>query len=130
MPEVQPPELITVSFFIEGLPPSPNQTKGKHWSQLEKIKKEWMHRVRVIAQSVKQAENLRGLYDECQIDFHISFGDNRRHDPDNAIWSVVKPTLDSLTGVLITDDSIDHIKLGFSFDRAKPRGFKVTLTGL
>jgi hypothetical protein len=127
MPALQ--ELITVEFFIEGLPPSPNQTKGLHWSKLEKTKKEWMQRVRFEAKRVKAEEHLKGLYDTADIHFHISFGDNRRHDPDNAIWSCCKPTLDALTGVLLEDDSIDHIKLSFTFDREKPKGFKVTITG-
>lgn len=120
---------ITLSFFVEGIPPSPNRTKGQHWTKLERIKKEWMQRVTYIAQEAKAIENLRGLYETAQVDFHISFGDNRRHDPDNAMWAVAKPTLDALTGVLLEDDSIDNIKLGFSFGREKPRGFRVTITG-
>lgn len=122
-------ELIAVEFFIDGLPPSPNQTKGLHWSKLEKIKKEWMEVVRAQALITKHQESLKGLYDNADIHFHISLGDNRRRDPDNLIWAVCKPTLDALTGVLLQDDSIDHIKLGFSFGREKPQGFKVMITG-
>jgi Holliday junction resolvase RusA-like endonuclease len=122
-------ETIRVSFFIPGLPPSPNQTKGLHWAKLEATKKEWMGVVKVAAYAVKQRENLRGLYDHATIHFHISLGDNRRRDADNLIWSVCKPTLDALTGVLITDDNIDAIQLGFSFDREKPKGYLVTIDG-
>jgi hypothetical protein len=134
-------EDITVSFWIPGLPPSPNQTKGLHWSKLEKTKKEWMQRVRIEAQRVKKEEYLQGVYDFANVDFCISVGDNRRHDPDNLLFSTAKLTLDSLTptrdkktgivtpGIFLADDSIDHVKLSFSFNRDKPRGFLVTITG-
>lgn len=126
---MQTGELITVEFFIEGLPPSPNQTKGLHWSKLEKIKKEWMQAVQVAAIYTKQKESLRGLYDTADIHITISLGDNRRRDPDNLIWAVCKPTLDALTGIFLKDDDIDHITLSFAFNREKPKGFKVALTG-
>lgn len=116
-------------MFIEGLPPSPNTQKGLHWSKLERVKKEWMAKVAYKAQAIKREEGLRGLYDKVDINFCISLGDNRRHDPDNLIWSVAKGSLDALTGVLIVDDSIDNITLSFSFNREKPRGFRITLTG-
>lgn len=122
-------ELITVSFFVEGLPVSPNQTKGLHWSKLEKVKKEWMQKVRFAALEAKASEHLKGLYESATVDFHISVGDNRRRDSDNLIWAVCKPSLDALTGVLIEDDNIDQIKLSFSFDRLKPRGFRVRISG-
>lgn len=121
---------ITISFFIPGLPPSPNSQKGLHWTKLAKVKKEWTHKVAIIAYEAKQKEGLRGLYDKSSIQFHISLGDNRRRDPDNLIWSICKPSLDGLTGVLIKDDDIDSVTLSFSFDRKKPKGFRVTLTGL
>lgn len=122
-------EQITVEFFVEGLPPSPNQTKGLHWSKLEKVKKEWMHKVRFAALEVKNREHLKGLYETATIHFHISVGDNRRRDSDNLIWAVCKPSLDALTGTLIEDDNINQIKLSFSFDREALKGFKITITG-
>lgn len=122
-------EKIKVEFFVEGLPPSPNQTKGLHWTKLEKIKKEWVANVATPALAAKVQERLKGLYDQCEIHFQISVGDQRRHDPDNLLFSVAKPTLDALQGILISDDNIDCIKLSFGFDRNKPRGYRVTIVG-
>jgi hypothetical protein len=120
---------ISVSFRIDGLPPSPNETKGLHWTKLEKIKKEWMGYVGTAAMVAKSENHLRGLYDFADVHFHISVGDDRRHDPDNLNWSISKPALDAMVGVLLVDDSIDHVRLHYSYDREKPRGFQVTLVG-
>lgn len=134
-------EEITISFEVEGLPPSPNETKGLHWSKLEKIKKEWMQQVAAAALVAKHRAKLKGAYSQCRIMFEISVGDRRRHDPDNLMWAVTKPTLDALTptrdprtdiptdGLLLEDDSIDHIELSYKFTRDPPRRFKVTMTG-
>lgn len=120
---------ITVSFEIDGLPPSPNETKGLHWSKLEKIKKEWVKIVGSAALVAKHQNHLKGEYSQCRIMFEISVGDRRAHDPDNLMWSVTKPTLDALQGILIENDTIDHVELSYIFRRDPPRRFRVTLTG-
>lgn len=80
-----------------------------------------------MARYTKHVEHLRGLYDTCHIHFHICVGDNRVHDPDNLNWSVTKPALDGLKGILITDDSIDHVTLSYSYTRTGPKGFWLTI---
>jgi diadenosine tetraphosphate (Ap4A) HIT family hydrolase len=129
MPEVQPPS-IELSFFVSDIPDLPNTTKGAHWSKLAKVKKEWTAKVHYLALEAKQRENLKGLYDHANIHFHISVGSNRKVDPDGLIWACTKPAMDGLQGVLIKNDTIDDVSLSFSFDRQKPKGFRVTLSGL
>lgn len=121
--------MITVEFEVDGLPPSPNRTHGLHWTKLRKIKETWVAAVQASAIEAKQREQLQGLYDQCQIHFQISVGDNRRRDPDNLNWAVTKPTLDALKGILLTDDNIDCVTLSYGYDRSKPQRFRVTLTG-
>src|ERR1035441_7384580 len=122
-------DLFTIEFEVAGLPPSPNAAYGQHWSKVRKTKAEWVAAVQTAAVEAKRVAQLKGLFDQCHIDFQISFGDKRRHDPDNISWAVTKPTLDALKDVLLVDDNIDCIELSYSYDRSKPRRFRVTLTG-
>lgn len=121
--------MVTVEFEVEGMPPSPNLTVRWHWTKKAKSKKEWTEVVAILAAQAKQQAQLKGLYDHCKVHFHISTGDNRRHDPDNLNWAVTKPSLDGLQGVLIKDDNIEAVELSYSYDRTKPRRFKITLSG-
>lgn len=121
--------MITLFFEVLGMPPSPNQTLRWHWARKAKLKKEWTETVAAAALVAKQQAQLKGLYDHCTIHFHISVGDNRRHDPDNLNWAVTKPALDGLQGILIADDNIESVTLTYSYDRKKPRGFSMTLAG-
>ena len=114
---------------FSGLPPSPNATQGQHWSKLRKIKQEWQETVGITALAYKAQQRLRGTMDTAHIHFDIQVGDNRTRDPDNLQWAVTKPALDGLKKVLITDDDIDHISLSYTFSRAKPAQFTITLTG-
>lgn len=121
--------MITLEFEVSGLPPSPNETMRWHWARKAKLKKEWSQTVADAASAAKQEAQLKGLYDKCTVHFHISVGDNRRHDPDNLNWAVTKPALDGLQNVLIADDTIEAVTLSYSYDRTKPRRFKVILSG-
>jgi hypothetical protein len=88
MPPVQSTEPITISFFVEGIPPLPNSVSKAHWKAGYANKKLWTKTVATIAKEVKQVEKLAGLYDHAEIHFHISVGHNRRVDPDNLMWAV------------------------------------------
>lgn len=111
-----------------GLPPSPNQTKGSHWSRLHKIKQDWQELVGYAA--LARRRDIGPLWDKAHIHYTISVGDNRRHDPDNLMASVLKPAQDGLVGTIITDDDIDTVQLSFEFNRNKPKGFTIRITKL
>lgn len=113
---------------IPGLPKNPNQLKGQHWSAYHKEAAEWQRSVGLMALVVRNRYGLRPL-PKAALHFHVSVGDNRTHDADNIIASF-KPVLDALKGVIIEDDSIDHIQLSYSFDRAKPRQFTIQVIPL
>lgn len=111
-----------VSFFVEGLPKSPNATMREHWAVKAKAKREWQEKIGWLAKSVR--EEIHPLK-KARVVFRIYTGDNRRHDPDNLAWAVTKPSLDAIKGILIEDDSIDNVKLEYVYFRDKPRGFDV-----
>lgn len=83
--------------------------------------------VQLAAKQYMVTNKLKGLMEHAKVHYHISVGDNRQHDPDNLAWSVTKPTLDGLKGIIIVDDNIDVVELSYTFDRQKPRGFTITL---
>ena len=122
--QIQLSEVILGPF--EGLPPSPNQTKGAHWSKLHSTKQEWQQLVGYAA--LAHRRTIGSPWAKAQVHYTINVGDNRRHDPDNLLASVCKPTLDGMTGIIIADDSIDNIELSFTFTRDKPRGFTIRVT--
>lgn len=111
-----------IHFVIDGLPKSPNATSHAHWTVKSKEKREWTELVGWTAKSVKTKYC---PYDKAHILFRIYVGDNRRHDPDNLMWAVSKPTLDGIQDILIEDDSIDNVTLEYEFYRDKPRRFEV-----
>lgn len=117
---------VTIELSFKGLPPNPNVTTGMHWSKTHKSKQLWATLVATEARQYMQLNKLKGLMDQARIHYHISVGDNRVHDADNIIASL-KPVQDGLKGTVIVDDSIDHIEVSYTFDRAKPRGFIITL---
>lgn len=69
------------------------------------------------------------LLQRAHLHYTISVGDNRTHDGDNLISSM-KNCQDGLKGVLIVDDSIDHITVSYEFNRQKPRGFTIRIEPL
>lgn len=69
------------------------------------------------------------LLQRAHLHYTISVGDNRVHDDDNIVASL-KPVRDGLKGVLIVDDSIDHITVSYEFNRQKPRGFTIRIEPL
>lgn len=112
---------MQTEIFLEDLPPNPNVTKGKHWASLYAENQYWKQYAHYTAKQTKGT-----LLEKAHIHYHISVGDNRRHDADNLIASL-KPVQDGLVGVLITDDNIDCITVAYSFDREKPRGVHITV---
>lgn len=112
---------VVTKFFVEGLPKSPNAIGRSHWAVQAKHKKEWAEKIGWLAKAAYKGKPL----EKATIAFHISTGDNRRHDPDNLAWSVSKVTLDAIKDIIITDDSIDNVSLVYYYSREKPRGFTV-----
>ena len=113
-----------IQIRLTGLPPSPNAIKSVR--QKMSVKKEWRDMAYWLAKEIALKSRLEP-FEHAYVHFHISTGDNRTHDADNLNWAVTKPTLDGIKGVLIQDDSIDHIELSYTYDREKPRGFSVTV---
>lgn len=115
-----------MKLIISGLPPSPNAVSA-NWRAKSAVKTKWGQAVtnEIFADMLPLQP-----YSKAHIKFKIFFGDQRRHDPDNAAWSVTKPALDALvTAGILEDDSIDHITLEYEFSREKPRRFEITITG-
>ncbi len=112
----------SIELYFEALPPNPNRTKGQHWAVIYKANQEWKRTAYILARAA-----YRGApFERAHLQYHISVGDNRVHDADN-IEASLKSLQDGLKGVLIVDDSIDHITRTFSYDRAKPRCIRLVV---
>lgn len=112
---------LVVKIVVDGLPRSPNAIGRSHWTVQAKLKKEWADKIGWLARAVYKGNPL----EKAHLKFTIYTGDNRRHDPDNLAWAVTKPTLDAIKGIIIVDDSIDHVTLEYEYSREKPRRFEV-----
>lgn len=119
---------LQITIKVPGLPQTLNTTRGQHWSRTYKEKRDWEQLIGLMAKMERNRHKLNTPFDRAHLHYHISVGDNRTHDADNLLSPILKFSNDALKGILITDDSIDHIELSFSFDRAKPRGFVITVT--
>lgn len=119
---------LQITIKVPGLPQTLNTTRGQHWSKTYKEKRDWEQLIGLMAKMERNRHKLNTPFDRAHLHYHISVGDNRTHDADNLLSPILKFSNDALKGILITDDSIDHIELSFSFDRAKPRGFQITVT--
>jgi len=115
-------EVRALDIRVKGLPPSPNAIGRSHWTIQAKNKKEWGEKIEWLAKVIKPPRP----YLRASVHFSICVGDKRRHDPDNLLASVCKPSMDALVraGVLV-DDSIDNIELSFDFTREGERGFNI-----
>jgi len=115
-----------MKLIIQGLPPSLNALNSMHYHAKAKYKREWGQKVtdEIFADMLPKKP-----YSKALVKFKIFFGDQRRHDPDNAAISVSKPALDALvTAGILEDDSIDNVTLTYEFSREKPRRFEITIT--
>lgn len=112
--------MTTITF--DSFPPNPNSRR--HFQQLAKDNREWGYMAHMLARHAKAP-----LLERARLHYHFSTGDNRAHDADNLIAST-KPITDGLKGVAITDDSIDHIEVLYTFDREKPRRITLTIAEL
>lgn len=111
-----------VQIVFDSFPPNPNSRR--HYHQVAKDNREWGNMAHIMARAAKAP-----LLERAQLHYHFSTGDQRAHDADNLIAST-KPITDGLKGVAITDDSIDHIAVAYSFDREKPRRITLTISPL
>lgn len=114
---------MSLHIRVKGLPKSPNQIGRSHWAVQAKEKKEWQEKVGWLVKAKYKGKPAS----KANIHFLICTGDKRRHDPDNLNWSVTKPTLDALKGVVIEDDSIDNVSLSYEYSRVGERGFDITI---
>lgn len=114
---------VIATLTFEGLPPNPNRTRGQHWSKIYASSQEWKQLAKILARNAYKGKPV----EQAHLHYHISVGDNRVHDADN-IEASLKSLQDGLKGIIITDDSIDHITRGFSYSREKPRCIKLTIT--
>lgn len=115
---------ITVSW--EGLPPSPNEKTKHHWSKNAKVAKEW----RQIGTTLGLASKARVRGAIALLHYHVSLGDERRHDYDN-ILAGFKPFQDGLVDAkIIEDDSFEYVVPIVTFDRTKPRRFTLDIYSL
>ena len=115
-----------ISLQFTGLPPNPNEKSKKHWSANAIATKQWRYDAKIIGLQAK-AKVISGL---ALIHYHVSLGDQRRHDYDNVLASF-KPVQDGLVdaGMLI-DDTIDYVLPIVTFDRLKPRSFTIDIYSL
>lgn len=117
-----PTTVQSVTLYFEGLPPNPNKTRGQHWSKTYTVGQEWKRTAWLTA-----LQAYRGVpFERATLHYTISVGDNRVHDADN-IEASLKALQDGLKGVVIVDDSIDHISRTFAYNRDKPRGIKLEI---
>lgn len=115
---------ILLAFL--GLPPNPNDKAGKHWTQNARTAKEW----RTLACYTAKASKARVINSMALLHFHISYGDNRRHDVDNTLASM-KHVIDGIVDSgLLEDDSMDYVIPIITADRQKPRGFTISIYSL
>lgn len=115
--------MATITIEVDGLPVSPNQLQYKHWTVKAGEKRKWQEMIGWLALANKP----KAPFKKAIITFRIYVGDNRRHDPDNLAWSVTKPSLDALSGIIIEDDTIDNVELKYEFHRDKPRRFSIQI---
>jgi hypothetical protein len=113
---------VPITLTLTGLPPNPNQLKGKHWGKIHASNKEWKETAGWVAKSVYRGSPLH----KARIHYIFSVGDNRVHDADNLIAST-KPITDGLKGIVIEDDSIDHVSFTYEFNRDKPRQLRIEI---
>lgn len=111
-----------VQIIFDSFPPNPNTRR--HYHQVAKDNRDWGRLTYILARSAKAP-----LLDRARLHYHFSTGDRRAHDADNLIAST-KPITDGLKGVAITDDSIDHIEVLYSFDREKPRRIVLKISSI
>ncbi len=114
---------VLLDVFFDGLPPSPNRTRGEHWSRTYKEGERWKLMAWAYARKGYKGKPL----EQAHLYYHISVGDARAHDADNLIASL-KHLQDGLKGTIIEDDDIDHIQVTYTFDREKPRGIRLVVT--
>lgn len=115
---------ITLSF--SGLPPNPNDKSKKHWAENMKITKQW----RADAFMLAKAAQARVVGSPALLHYHVSLGDERRHDYDNILASF-KPIQDGLVDAgMLADDTIAHVLPIVTFDREKPRQFTLEVYSL
>lgn len=120
------PERDHLHLEFTGLPDNPNKKMKQHWTKNAAHNKEW-----------RQAAWLQGYTCKGKISgamallhYHVSLGDNRRHDYDNVLASF-KPVQDGLVDAgMLTDDTFEWVIPIITFDRTKPRRFSIDIYSL
>ena len=113
-------------FFVDGLPPLPNRTRGQHWGKTYQEKTEWENRIGWLAKIYK----IPALKGKVLVTFIVQVGSNRKVDPDNLMWAVTKPSLDILQKLgILRGDSIDDVELAYKFNRGA-KGFWIEIRSL
>jgi len=115
-----------ISLHFDGLPPTPNSKFKKHWSENAAETKDW----RELAYITGIQAKARVIGSMALLHFHVSYGDNRRHDLDGALASF-KATIDGLVDAeVLEDDSMDYMIPIITADRETPRRFTINIYSL
>lgn len=118
-----------VSFWLNGLPPSPNKGEGWHWSVKNRNDEQWKNDSRRLAQHSRNSQTAGHWpleFASVKLTFH--FATRRRRDLDNLV-AASKGIIDGLVGVLIQDDSWTHMALQVEGKLDKRDGVTVTVSG-
>jgi Holliday junction resolvase RusA-like endonuclease len=101
-----------ISFFVDELPMTRNESDRKHWRALADEKKRWVYLIQGETEFVKAVE-------PC--DVTITFRTIKPNDPDN-LFSRCKSPLDALQRAgIITNDNADTITLHVKQELVKHR---------
>jgi len=105
----------SMTFSLPFLPPSLNAYRNDHWRKQRGEEKTWRDHI-----AVKWAELGRPKLKAVRIGMVFTFPDRRTRDLDNFLATGSKLVGDAVKGLLIPDDSPDHLTAwSFQFDFGK-----------
>lgn len=108
-----------LTIVVPLLPPSLNTYRRWHWAKMRRVERTWKENILGAWASYG-----RPVFRKAKVSVTFYFGDRRTRDLDNFIGTGAKLIGDALKGLVIPDDSPEHlISWDFSFrlDPLNPR---------
>lgn len=117
---------MSITFTLDGLPPSLNTLLRMHWAKRQKIYDDWAMQTQYAYLAATHPAQRRAKYNTVNITFIIA--DNIRRDIDNLIGGG-KGILDGLKKIgVIEDDNWLDCTISWSIQRGKANMTQITLT--
>lgn len=100
-----------VEIFVSGQPLNGNAIRRQNRFAIRRDTEQFKTDTILLARDAMNKAGIKHPFRQARLHVHFQWRDKRRRDLDNAIAGL-KPIIDGLVGIVLTDDDVTHLEFG------------------